>query len=390
MLKKFSDLVGSKNASELPLDLEAYSYGASDSVLKPFLVLWPESVDQIRRIMLYANQSRVPITIRGSGTSLVDGAIGENSIILSSERMNKILKIDVVNKIVEVEAGVRIADLNRGLAAFKMTFPLHPFNPVLTIGGMVAIDLATKESHSLGRIEDWVEEIELVDGTGKHFYTRKKDLALGKEGLSGFITKAKLRIVEQQMLSFDIFTSDQISEILKKVRHLQSEKDSYFIEFFDKRLSEALGFKDHYGLIVAYAGLKGKNRSLPESLSILKKVESAHSYARSRGYYHLQDAALSLEKSYDLIEWCEKNDVFLHGHIGLGLFYAYFQKEDEGLKLNFSSFVKSLGGKTGKLFGYGTKNAGFLGSDEKKLFVKLKDEHDYNNILNAGKIMNYR
>lgn len=390
MIKKFSDFVGSKNTSDIPIDLDAYSYASSEKELKPFLILWPESVDQVRRIMLYANQSRTPINIRGSGTSLVDGTVGENSIILSSERMNKILKIDVSNKIVEVEAGVRIADLNKGLAAFKMTFPLAPFNLVSTIGGMIALNLATKESHSLGRIEKWVEEIEFVDGTGKHFYTQKKDVVVGKEGLSGFITKAKLRIIEQQILSFDIFNSEQLSELLKKVRQQESERDAYFLEFFDKKLSESLGFPNNYSLIVAYTSLKGKNRTLPESLVILKKVESVHSYARNKGYYYLQDASLSLEKSYDLIEWCEKNNVALRGHIGIGLFYAYFLKEDEGLVFNFRSFVKSLGGQCGKLLGYGMKNASFIGPEEKKLFVKLKDEYDYNNIINAGKIINYR
>jgi len=390
MLKKFSDFVGSKNTSDFPIDLEAYSYASSEVELKPFMVLWPESVDQVRRIMLYANQSRTPITIRGSGTSLVDSTLGENSVILSSERMNKILKIDVSNKMVEVEAGVRISDLNRGLAAFKMAFPISPVNPVATIGGMIALNLVSKESHSLGRMEKWVEEIEFVDGTGKHFYTSKKAAAVGKEGLSGFITKAKLRIAEQQMLSFDIFNAEQLSELLKKVRQLENDLDVYFLEFFDKKFSEIFGFFNSYCLVAAYASLKGKNRILPESSAILKKVESAHSSARLKGYYYLQDASLSLEKSYDLIQWCEKNNVALQGHIGLGFFYAYFLKEDEGLVLNFRSFVKSLGGQSGKLFGHGVKNAGLIGSEEKKLLVKLKDEYDYNNIINAGKLINYR
>ena len=97
MIKKFSAFVGSNNASERSTDLEAYSYCSSETTKKPSLVLWPQTLEQVRRIMLFANQTRTPITIRGSGTNQVNGSIGENTVVISSERMNKILKIDEKN-----------------------------------------------------------------------------------------------------------------------------------------------------------------------------------------------------------------------------------------------------------------------------------------------------
>jgi FAD/FMN-containing dehydrogenase len=390
MIKKFSTFVGSNNASENHLDLEAYSYCSSETTKKPHLILWPQTLEQVRRIMLFANQTRTPITIRGSGTNQVNGSIGENTVILSSERMNKILKIDEKNKMVEVEAGVRIADLNKVLNEFKMVFPLTPLNPVTTIGGMIAFNAATKESHRLGRMENWIEEAEFIDGTGKQYFTKKKELVLGREGLTGFITRAKLRVTEQPVLSVDILSSEQPQELLRKARHLESDVEVYFLEFFDKSLAEHFGFKNSYLLFVAYAGLKGKNRTIPEVIALLKRADSVHSILRSKGYYFIQDAEVTLDKSYDLIEWCEKNNVALCGHIGLGLFYAYFQKEDEGLVMSFRSFIRRINGKLGKIFGSGTINSDFVSAEEKKELIKLKDEYDYNNILNPGKIINYR
>src|SRR4030065_347359 len=125
MIKKFSAFVGSNNASERSTDLEAYSYCSSETTKKSSLVLWPQTLEQVRRIMLIA------------------------------------------------------------------------LNPVTTIGGMIALNAVTKESHGLGRMEKWIESAEFVDGTGKQYLTRKKELVLGKEGLTGFITRAKLRITEQ-------------------------------------------------------------------------------------------------------------------------------------------------------------------------------------------------
>ena len=96
------------------------------------------------------------------------------------------------------------------------------------------------------------------------------------------------------------------------------------------------------------------------------------------------------EKCYDLIEWCEKNNIALHGHIGFGLFYAYFMKEDQDLVATFRSFVRRINGWLGKGFGYGDVNKDFITPPKKKDFMRLKDDYDYNNIINPDKLISYR
>lgn len=390
MKKRLSNIVGPGNVSDNPVDLEAYSYCGSETKLKPDVVVWPQNTDQVRRIMLYANQTHTPVVIRGSGTSLVDGCVGEKAAILSSERMNKIIKLDLKNKLIEVEAGIRIKDLNNALGEFKAVFPLIPFNHVKTIGGMLALNAATKESQHLGRMLDWVEEIEFVDGTGKYYYTKKKEIVLGREGLTGFITRAKLRISEQPVISIDVFSFTQLLEILKKVRLLKKDVELYFLEFLDKKTAQELGFDNGYALLAGYTSLKGKNKNVLEVRKLLEKLDSTHSLLRSKGYYYLQDPFVSLEKTYDLIEWCEKNNVRLYGHAGFGLFYAYFSKEDKNLLKTFRSFIRRINGVFGKGFGYGLANKDFVSPIKKKELIKLKDEYDYNNILNPDKVISYR
>jgi FAD/FMN-containing dehydrogenase len=332
----------------------------------------------------------MPVVIRGSGASMVDGCIGENALVISSERMNRVLKLDVKNKFIEAESGMKITDLNNSLHSLKLIFPLIPFNPIQTIGGMIALNAVTKESQSLGKMNDWVEEVEFVDGTGKSFYTKKKELVVGQEGLSGFITKAKLRITELSSLSFDVFSFDQVTDLLGQARLLKKDKEAYFVEFIDKKTAQELGFDAKYAVLAAYASLKGKIKNLAETNALQEKINSVHSKIRSEGYYYIQDPCVALEKAYDLIEWCEKHDARIHGHIGLGIFYVYFQKEDKDIIETFRAFVRRLGGSFGSVFGFGTKNTAFLNQEKKKELMQLKDEYDYNNILNPNKLINYR
>lgn len=390
MKKRISNIVGPGNSSDNPLDLHAYTYCSSESELIPALVIWPKTTDQARRVMLYSNQTHTPVVIRGSGTSKADGCVDDNLNVLSSERMKKIIKLDLKNKVVEAEAGIRIRDLNNILKDFKMHFPLVPFNPVKTIGGMLALDMLTKESHQVGSMSQWIEEAEFVDGTGKYYYSKKKDVVAGREGITGFITRAKLRITERPVLSIDIHGFTELSELLKRIRLLKNDKEVYFMEFIDTKTAHELGFENKYALVTAYTSLKAKEKEVLRVKRIIEKLNSAHSMLRSRGYYYLQDPFVSLEKAYDLIQWCEKNNARLHGHAGLGLFYAYFLKEDKSLVKTFRSFVRRINGSLGRGFGYGTANKDFVNPVKKKELIKLKDEHDYNNILNPGKVVDYR
>jgi len=390
MNKKFANIAGAENVSDNLLDLEAYSYCNSETELKPETIIWPKTTEQVQRLLLFANQSRLPIIIRGSGTSAVGGCVGENALVISSERMNKVLKLDVKNKLIEVESGIKITALNNSLSALKLIFPLIPFNPAQTIGGMIALNAVTKESQNLGRMNEWVEEVEFVDGTGKSFYTKKKELVVGQEGLSGFITRAKLRITELPSLSFDVFSFDQTTDLLGQARLLKKDKEAYLVEFIDRKTAQELGFDAKYVLLAAYASLKGKIKNLAETSALHEKISSIHSKIRSRGYYYIQDPCVTMDKAYDLIEWSEKHDARVHGHIGLGIFYICFQKKDKDLIETFRAFIKRLGGSFGSAFGFGTVNAAFLSQEKKKELMQLKDEHDYNNILNPNKLINYR
>ena len=82
----------------------------------PGAVVFPMSTEEVVAIVKLLAQRDVQIVPRGSGTGLTGGCVAfENGVIVSTARMNKVLKIDLQNRVAHVEAGVR----NTALSALR-------------------------------------------------------------------------------------------------------------------------------------------------------------------------------------------------------------------------------------------------------------------------------
>ncbi|MBN2142944.1 FAD-binding oxidoreductase [Candidatus Woesearchaeota archaeon] len=390
MSTRFGRIVGEENTTAHPAELEAYSFVKVEKEISPMLVVWPQTTEHVIRILRETNPSRAHVLIRGGGTSQSNEALAQRAIILSTERMNKPLYLDKANKTIEVQAGMTIADLHHLLSDTPFILPFTAFNPASTVGGLFARDSAARESESVGTMKDIVEEYELVDATGKVFHTKRKDVAAGKEGLSGVVTRLKLRLVDKAVLSIDVWHFQELTEMLKKITQLKNDKERVFVEFIDKKIASGFGYDPEYTLIVGYTSLKGAYNARVEVKEIIGKLDYLHTKHRKKDYYYVLDPTVGLEKSYDLVRWCEENDTPLHGHAGIGFFYAYFKMGEKEKMDAFRRFMHSVDGKLGENFGRGVVNYDFLTQEEKKAFIKLKDEYDYNNTLNPGRLISYR
>jgi glycolate oxidase len=77
----------------------------------PDVVVKPESTAQVSSIMKIANENLIPVTTRGGGTGLCGGCVPTlGGIVLSTERMNKVIEIDKDNLMAVVEPGLSLAD----------------------------------------------------------------------------------------------------------------------------------------------------------------------------------------------------------------------------------------------------------------------------------------
>ncbi len=106
----------------------------------PMLVLLPETVEQVQRILSICNRKQVPVVARGAGTSLSGGALPlENGILLSLTKFNRILEIDANNRYARVQPGVRNLAISEAAAPHGLYYAPDPSSQIAcSIGGNVA------------------------------------------------------------------------------------------------------------------------------------------------------------------------------------------------------------------------------------------------------------
>lgn len=206
-MKELIEIVGEENFTDTLEELVPYSYDASVNVQRPNSVVWPESTEQVSRIVAFANEQKVPVVPRGAGTSLSGGVIAINGgIIIDLSRMNRILEISIEDRYALVQAGVVCDDLNRKLAKHGFTFPPDPASSsVATIGGNVGSNAGGIKGAKYGTTRDYVMGLQVVLPTGEVMNTGSRTmkcvsgydltkLFVGSEGTLGVITEVTLKI----------------------------------------------------------------------------------------------------------------------------------------------------------------------------------------------------
>src|SRR5512136_627178 len=114
LIKKLTDVVGSKYASDEPFVLQSYSqdFGAMPPS-KPDVVVRPGTTEEVSAVMKIANEYRVPVIPRGGGSAQEAGCTpsANGGIVLETLRLNRILEIDESNGTVTCEAGITYVSL---------------------------------------------------------------------------------------------------------------------------------------------------------------------------------------------------------------------------------------------------------------------------------------
>ncbi|MCK4287441.1 MAG: FAD-binding oxidoreductase, partial [Candidatus Lokiarchaeota archaeon] len=129
LFQKFEEIVGKKFFFVEEEHRWAYTFGSTmiEPEWIPELILIPQNSTQISEILKLANKNKIPVTPRGSGTSLSAGPLTPyGGIILDLSVMDKVLSIDIENNVVEVQPGVICDELNERLKPYGYFFPPDP------------------------------------------------------------------------------------------------------------------------------------------------------------------------------------------------------------------------------------------------------------------------
>ena len=206
-MDKLSELLPGKTSTD-PEDLLCYGFDSSGLEAPPIAVVWPHDVSDVIKVIKYAYTNQVPVIPRGAGTGMTGGAVpSEGAVVLSMEKMNRIIEIDEENLTALVEPGVLNGKLQRELQRRRLFYPPDPASMnFCTIGGNVAENAGGARAVKYGVTKDYVLGLEAVLPDGRLIKTGVKTakgvvgydltaLLVGSEGTLAVITKIRLKVL---------------------------------------------------------------------------------------------------------------------------------------------------------------------------------------------------
>ncbi|HWR38200.1 MAG TPA: FAD-linked oxidase C-terminal domain-containing protein [Patescibacteria group bacterium] len=190
-------------------DLRCYSYDATPGFAHmPEAVVSPADTEEVSKVLALANEKKIPVYPRGSGTNLSAGTVPtKGGIVLLMTRFNKIIEIDEANLVATAEPGVIVSDLNKEVEKLGLIYPPDPGTVnTATLGGTVSENAGGLRGLKYGVSKHYVMGLEAVLADGSVLKTGGKNvkdvagydltkLFTGAEGTLGVITKITVKLV---------------------------------------------------------------------------------------------------------------------------------------------------------------------------------------------------
>ncbi len=212
--------VGPKNVITDKDALEPYSH---DEVTDPAYcrmpeaVVFAESASQVSAVVTLANAYHFPVVPRGAGTGLACGAVPiYGGVVLSLEKMNRILEINEEAMYAVVEPGVRTSELQQAVEAKGLFYAGDPCSgDSCFIGGNIATNAGGNRAVKYGTTRHQVYEVEIVNPTGAIVRLGARlqkqstgycleQLIIGSEGTLGIITQATVKLLPKPPYTLDL------------------------------------------------------------------------------------------------------------------------------------------------------------------------------------------
>ncbi len=216
--------------------LEAFTHDETVGLrAEPEVVVRARTTEAVSALMRLAQREHVPVTPRGGGYGLSGGAVPVcGGIVLSLDRMNRILELDKENLMLTVEPGVFTGDIHRAVEAEGLFYPPDPASlDSCTIGGNVAEGAGGPRAVKYGVTKDYVVGLEAVLPSGEVMRCGGKlvknvtgynmaQLLIGSEGTLAVVTQIVLRLLPLPKVQVDLLVpfddfqaaADTVSDII--------------------------------------------------------------------------------------------------------------------------------------------------------------------------------
>lgn len=206
---QFKQIVGDNFVLTDEENLKNYDHDETENLhFLPDVVIKPLTAAEISAIMKICNEHKIHITPRGAGTGLAGGALPQfGGVLISMERMNKIIEIDERNLQVITEPGVITEVLQNAVKEKGLFYPPDPSSRgSCFIGGNISANSGGPKAVKYGVVKDYVLNLEVVLPTGEIIWTGANvlknstgynltQLIVGSEGTLGIVTKIVLKLL---------------------------------------------------------------------------------------------------------------------------------------------------------------------------------------------------
>ena len=272
------------------------TYSRGEDTYDPILskaVVFPETNEEVSKILKICNEHKIPVVPFGTGTSLEGNVVGnDQGITISLEKMNKILSVNVEDFDCKVQACVTREQLNEYLREDGVFFPIDP-GANAAIGGMAATSASGTMAVKYGTMKTVISGLTVVLPNGEIIKTGSRtkktsagynltNLFIGSEGTLGIITEVQLRL------------SPIPESIMSAVCHFKTLEDAV------KTAQEVI----QYGIPIARIEMLNKDQmEISIEYSKLKDVEATPTL-----FFEFHGSEISNKESISVVEEISKNN----------------------------------------------------------------------------------
>jgi D-lactate dehydrogenase len=287
-----------------PAECLAYGYDNSRRQAQPDAVVFPIEHAQVVQLVRACRATRTPLIARGRGTNTTGATVPiDGGVVVSFERMNRIVKIDSDNRLAVVEPGVLNGDLQTALAEHGFFWPPDPTSgPYCTIGGNLACNAAGPRAVKYGSCRENTLALRAVTGAGEELRcgvnTTKgavgydlTRLLIGAEGTLAVITQATLKLTPKPAAKATLAASyaDVVTATAAVARLMAQPVVPCALEFMD---DEALRLaRAHAGDAIPEAGALLVVEADGDASDLPRAIDALAAAARGAGLIALRTAA---------------------------------------------------------------------------------------------------
>ncbi|WP_347260211.1 FAD-binding oxidoreductase [Rudaea sp.] len=215
----------------------------------PLAIALPANIEEVQAIARWANAHGVALVPSGGRTGLSGGAVAANGeLVVSFERMNRVLDFNPVDRILTVQPGIALEAVHKAAAEHGLIYPVDfAARGSCSIGGNIATNAGGIRVIRYGNTREWIAGVKLVTASGDLLELNRgliknssgydlRQLVIGAEGTLGFVVEATLRLTDPPPASqVMLFAVPEMAALMRVFAACRASLNLSAFEFFTDR-----------------------------------------------------------------------------------------------------------------------------------------------------------